>query len=455
MLLGFRAHKCIVGFNKAKEMSQGHPKGLYLLFATEMWERFSYYGMRALLVLYLTKSLIDGGLGFTDENASLLYGFFTGFVYFTPLIGGWLADNYLGQRKAIVIGAVLMMLGQFSLATESSLPFLYTGLVLLIIGNGFFKPNISVIVGNLYKPGDPRKDSAFTIFYMGINVGAFFAPLLTGYMALTYGYRYGFLVAGIGMLFGLLVFTILGNRYLGEVGKAPSCKAKDSSLENVPLTKEEKDRTLAIVVFVLFSIFFFAGFEQAGSSMTLYTEKYIDRAIGSFVVPTEWFQSVNPLLIVILAPLLTMLWRWLGMRGKEPSIPVKMSMGMILLGVGFLVLYGAVCARGGDEADESVKASILFILFTYLFHTLGELCLSPIGLSMVSKLAPVKLASLMMGVWLLSSFFANILGGWVSSHIADVGAGTIFFSICVFSVSLGIILFSLNRWLVRKSHGVL
>lgn len=434
---------------------QGHPKGLYLLFATEMWERFSYYGMRALLVLYLTKSLINGGLGFTDDNASLLYGFFTGFVYFTPLIGGWLADNYLGQRKAIVIGAVLMMLGQFSLATETSLPFLYTGLVLLIIGNGFFKPNISVIVGKLYEPGDPRKDSAFTIFYMGINVGAFFAPLLTGYMALTYGYRYGFLVAGIGMLFGLLVFTILGNRYLGEVGKAPSCKAKDSSLENVPLTKEEKDRTLAIVVFVLFSIFFFAGFEQAGSSMTLYTEKYIDREVGSFVVPTEWFQSVNPLLIVILAPLLTVLWRWLGMRGKEPSIPVKMSMGMVLLGLGFLVLYGAVCARGGDSADESVKASILFILFTYLFHTLGELCLSPIGLSMVSKLAPVKLASLMMGVWLLSSFFANILGGWISSNISDVGAGTIFLSICVFSVALGVILFSLNRWLVRKSHGVL
>ena len=436
-------------------MSQGHPKGLYLLFATEMWERFSYYGMRALLVLYLTKSLIDGGLGFTDDNASLLYGFFTGFVYFTPLIGGWLADNYLGQRKAIVIGAILMMLGQFSLATESSLPFLYTGLVLLIIGNGFFKPNISVIVGHLYEPGDPRKDSAFTIFYMGINVGAFFAPLLTGYMALTYGYRYGFMVAGIGMLIGLLVFTILGNRYLGEVGKAPSCKAKDDSLENVPLTKEEKDRTLAIVVFVLFSIFFFAGFEQAGSSMTLYTEKYIDREVGSFVVPTEWFQSVNPLLIVILAPLLTVLWRWLGQRGKEPSIPVKMSMGMVLLGLGFLVLYGAVCARGGDGADESVKASILFILFTYLFHTLGELCLSPIGLSMVSKLAPVKLASLMMGVWLLSSFFANILGGWVSSHISDVGAGTIFLSICVFSVALGVILFSLNRWLIRKSHGVL
>lgn len=436
-------------------MGQGHPKGLYLLFATEMWERFSYYGMRALLVLYLTKSLIEGGMGFSEENASLLYGFFTGFVYFTPLIGGWLADNYLGQRKAIAIGAITMMLGQFSLAYESSVTFLYLGLFLLIVGNGFFKPNISVIVGNLYAPGDSRKDSAFTIFYMGINVGAFFAPLVTGYFALKYGYRFGFLAAGIGMLIGFLVFTRLGKKYLGDVGMRPSVVRSGESQQNVPLTKDEKDRTMAILVFVLFSIFFFAGFEQAGSSMTLYTEKYIDRSIGSFVVPTEWFQSVNPLLIVVLAPLLTMLWKRLSSVGREPNIPLKMSLGMILLGVGFFVLYGAVCSRGGDVEDEAIKANILFMLFAYLFHTLGELCLSPIGLSMVSKLSPVKLASLMMGVWLLSSFFANILGGFLASYTSHVGVGAIFISIAVFSVVLGLILLSLNRWLVRKSHGLL
>lgn len=436
-------------------MGQGHPKGLYLLFATEMWERFSYYGMRALLVLYLTKSFLEGGMGFTEEYASLLYGFFTGFVYFTPLIGGWLADNYLGQRKAIAIGAFTMMMGQFSLAYESNVTCLYLGLFLLIVGNGFFKPNISVIVGKLYRPDDNRRDSAFTIFYMGINVGAFFAPLLTGYMALHYGYRYGFLTAGIGMLIGLLIFTRLGRKYLGDIGMAPSVVKSDESQENVPLTKEEKDRTLAIVVFVLFSVFFFAGFEQAGSSMTLYTEKYIDRTLGSFVVPTEWFQSVNPLLIVVLAPLLTLLWKRLSSVGKEPNIPLKMSIGMILLGVGFLVLYGAVCARGGDVPDETVKANILFMLFAYFFHTLGELCLSPIGLSMVSKLSPVKLASLMMGVWLLSSFFANILGGFLASYTTQVGAGVIFISIASFSVVLGLVLLSLNRWLVRKSHGLL
>lgn len=436
-------------------MAQKHPKGLYLLFATEMWERFSYYGMRALLILYLTHSLMEGGLGFSEQSASMLYGIFTGLVYFTPLIGGWLADNYLGQRKAIVIGALLMMFGQFSLAYESSQLFLYLGLFLLIIGNGFFKPNISVIVGNLYEPGDSRKDSAYTIFYMGINVGAFFAPLLTGYMAITYGYRYGFLTAGIGMLIGMLLFTLLGDRFLGDLCKRPSALANNSNGASQPLTKEEKDRTLAIVVFVLFSIFFFAGFEQAGSSMTLYTEKYIDRNIGSFEVPTSWFQSVNPLFIVVLAPLLTMLWNYLRVKGKEPNVPTKMALGMILLGLGFIVLMGAVWQRGGDVADETIKANILFMIFTYLLHTLGELCLSPIGLSMVSKLSPVKLASVMMGVWLLSSFFANTIGGFVSSSVSSLGAGTIFTAIAIFSVVLGICLLSLNRWLVKLSHGTL
>jgi POT family proton-dependent oligopeptide transporter len=218
-------------------MKNRHPKGLYLLFATEMWERFSYYGMRSLLVLYLTKSVLEGGMGISQSDASLIYGYFTGFVYFTPMIGGWLADNYLGQRKAIVIGAILMMLGQWSLSYEASLTYLILGLCLLIIGNGFFKPNISVIVGDLYEPTDSRRDSAFTIFYMGINVGAFFAPLLTGYVALKYGYSYGFLIAGMGMLMGLIVYLLLGNRYLGEVGLYPS-KAIYSSMSSGSITPQ-------------------------------------------------------------------------------------------------------------------------------------------------------------------------------------------------------------------------
>ncbi len=430
-------------------------KALYLLSATEMWERFSYYGMRALLVLYLTKSLIDGGLGFTESNASLLYGVFTGLVYFTPLIGGWLADSYIGQRRSITIGAITMILGQLSLFYESNLTFLYIGLFLLVIGNGFFKPNISVIVGKLYPPEDIRRDSAYTIFYMGINVGAFFSPLIAGYFALQYGFRYGFLVAAVGLFIGLVLYQIFGKRLLGDLGLEPEVVVSKENEGQQQLTKEEKDRVRVILVFVLFSIFFFAGFEQAGSSMTLYTNKYIDRVVGDFEIPTAWFQSVNPLFIVAFAPILTMLWTHLSKVGKNPSIPVKMAFGMILLGIGFFVLYCAVLQRGGDVEDETIKANLMFMVMAYFFNTLGELCLSPIGLSMVSKLAPIKLASLMMGFWLLSSFFANIVGGFLASYTTKLGAGNIFLSIAIFSVVLGIILLSIRKILIKKSHGVL
>lgn len=432
-----------------------HPKGLYLLFATEMWERFSYYGMRALLVLYLTTSLLNGGLGFTESDASLLYGIFTGMVYFTPMIGGWLADNYIGQRRSITIGAIIMMLGQLCLFYESSLFFLYLGLTFLVIGNGFFKPNISVLVGNLYEQNDIRRDSAYTIFYMGINVGALIAPLLTGWIATVYGYRYGFLVAGIGMFLGLLVYQFLGKRFLGDLCMLPQkAQLKEDGGEKT-LTEAEKDRIKVIFVFALFSVFFFAGFEQAGSSMTLYTDKYIDRTVAGFEIPTAWFQSVNPLFIVLIAPLLTSVWNMLAARKQEPDIPTKMAMGMILLGVGFLFLMGAVWQRGGDVADEGVKANILFMILAYLFHTLGELCLSPIGLSMVSKLSPVRLASIMMGVWLLSSFFANSIGGYLASFFSKLGAGSIFTFIAIFSIIMGLVLLCLRKWLLKKSHGVL
>jgi len=436
-------------------ISKKHPKGLYLLFVTEMWERFSYYGMRALLILYLTKEFIDGGMGFTEEYATLLYGFFTGFVYFTPLIGGWLADNYIGRRKAISIGAIVMMLGQFCLAAQQSTTFLYLGLFLLIIGNGFFKPNISVVVGDLYEPNDPRRDSAFTIFYMGINLGALAAPILTGYLAVVYGYRYGFLAAGIGMLLGLIVYNTLGNKYLGDIAKKPKGREIKKNVGNASLTKEEKDRTWVIIILVIFCTIFFAGFEQAGSSMSLYTNKFIDRTVGGFTIPTEWFQSVNPLFVILLAPLFSKLWFGLAVKKKDPTIPYKMGIGMILLGLGYVVMLGAVIQRGGDIMDEAIKANMMFLLGTYLLHTMGELCLSPIGLSMATKLAPPKLASLLMGVWLLTSFFANIAGGFIASYVSKVGAYTIFASIAGISVFFGIVLMFMNKWLVKKSHGVL
>ncbi len=433
-----------------------HPKGLYLLFATEMWERFSYYGMRALLILYLTKSYLEGGLHIEEKTAALIYGFFAGLVYFTPLIGGWLADKYLGQRKSITIGGIIMMCGQFCLAAEQSTTFLYAGLFLLIIGNGFFKPNISVVVGDLYPQGDGRRDAAFTIFYMGINVGAFFAPLITGYLAVKYNYRYGFLASGIGMLIGLLIYNILGNKYLGDIGKLPSGKSlKENAATSLPLTKEEKDRTWVIIILVIFCTIFFAGFEQAGSSMSLYTDRFIDRSVGNFTIPTEWFQSVNPLFIIIMAPLFSMLWTELSWKGKNPSVAIKMGLGMILLGLGFVVMLGAVWQRGGDIADTAIKANLLFLVGTYLMHTVGELCLSPMGLSMVTRLAPVKLASLLMGVWLLTSSVANIAGGYLASFVSEVGAFTIFGLIAGISILFGTVLLVMNKWLEKKAHGLL
>ena len=395
----------------------GHPKGLYLLFFTEMWERFSYYGMRGILILYLTKTFLEGGLAFDEGTASLIYGWFTGFVYFTPLIGGWLADKYLGQRLSITIGGLTMMVGQLILFSIGSHTGLYLGLFLLIIGNGFFKPNISTLVGGLYKDGDERRDSAFSIFYMGINLGAFLAPLVIGFLTdnifavkdetgnniISYGYRYGFLAAAIGMFLGQIAFNMLAQKYLGDLGKKPGSLNSTPNADtgevadpNKPLTKAEKQRIAVIFVYFLFAIFFFAGFEQAGSSLSLYTDKFIDRNVFGFTIPTSWFQSVNPLFIVLLAPLFSVFWS--SEAGKKLSTPSKMGLGMILLGVGFFFMLGAVAERGGNIADDTIKASLLLLVFTYLLHTIGELCLSPVGLSVVTKLSPPKLASLVMGV---------------------------------------------------------
>ncbi|MCH5328313.1 MAG: peptide MFS transporter [Coprobacter sp.] len=431
-----------------------HPKGLYLLFFTEMWERFSYYGMRAMLILYLTKTALEGGLGFSDSRASLIYGFFTGFVYFTPLIGGWLADNFIGQRRSITLGGLIMVVGQFFLAAKADPLFLTVGLVLLVVGNGFFKPNIAVLVGDLYPLNDSRRDSAFTIFYMGVNVGALIAPLVTGFLAMRYGYRWGFFASGTGILLGQLLYNTLSNRLLGEIGKTPAVsQTVNGKTEKKPLTKEEKDRTTIIFVLVAFCTFFWAGFEQAGTSMSLYTENFIDRTVGGFTIPTEWFQSVNPAFIILLAPLFSLFWNFLACRGKEPSIPVKMGCGMILLGLGFVLMTGAALQRDAAACDAA-KASLLWLVGAYLLHTMGELCLSPIGLSMVSKLSPVRLASFMMGVWFLSSFAANIAGGVIASFFSKLGAMSIFMTIAAVSVCLGILLLLLRKWILAKMHGI-
>ncbi|WP_400190741.1 peptide MFS transporter [Hymenobacter sp. B81] len=459
--------------------STKHPPGLYLLFFTEMWERFSYYGMRGLLVLYLTKTAVEGGLGIPEASASLIYGYFTGFVYFTPIIGGWLADKYIGQRRAILIGGVTMALAQLCLFMQPALsaePAFFgmpwptaLGLLLLILGNGFFKPNISTIVGKLYQQGDPKRDAAFTIFYMGINVGAFFAPLVCGFLAedlfatktvvngvtqiSSYGFRYGFLAAGIGMILGQLAFNLLGKKYLGDVGLYPEGHGEDKTIAKAPLTKEETDRMAVIFIITLFVVFFWAGFEQAGSSLTLYTDKYINREVFGFLIPTSWFQSVNPLFIVAFAPVTAGIWLALGRKGKDLSIPVKMGLGMILLGAGFLFMVGAVMERGGDVQDQTVKASILWLLATYFFHTIGELCLSPIGLSMVSRLSPVALTSMLMGVWFLAPFVAQIAGGYIAAYVEELGALKVFGLIAGFVILAGLVLIAISKKLFAMMHG--
>ena len=451
--------------NTIDRQTKKHPPGLYLLFMTEMWERFSYYGMRAILVLYLTKSLFEGGLAMDQGTALMLYGFFTGAVYFTPLIGGYLSDRFLGQRLAITIGGITMALGNIALFANQSFAAVYIGLGLIIIGNGFFKPNISTMVGELYGPTDKRRDAAFTIFYMGINTGAFFAPLLIGAITdkwfainlgedlIEYGYKYGFLASAIGMIIGQILFNTLANRFLGDIGKKPVGKPKVSNagvVQNQKLTKKEKNRTKVIFILAAFVVFFWAGFEQAGGALSIYTDKFIDRSVFGWEVPTAWFQSVNPLFIILLAPLVSMLWVKLSnsKRGDLP-VPTKMGIGMILLGLGFIVLLFAVMQTGSDESNILTKANIMFIVFTYFFHTIGELFLSPVGLSFVSKYAPIKFASLLMAVWMASSFVANIVAGQLGAFTSSLGYFEVFSVIGAAVIVLGFVLISLSKKLVK------
>ena len=480
---------------------KGHPAGLYLVFFTGMWERFSYYAMRGILVLYLTATWLNGGLGYNEKFSTTVYGLATGLCYFTPLFGGWLSDRYLGQRKSILIGGFIMVLAQFLLfapelfttisptLTPEQLEHnqfigrvgLFSGLFLLIIGNGFFKPNISSIVGDLYEPGDKRLDSAFSIFYMGINLGAVIAPLIVGLLAdnvfattyvdangvtqITHGYRYGFLAAAIGVLLGQLLFVFLSNKYLGNIGIAPKGAAKvaETTTEEVkvPLTRQEKERIAVIFIFFFFAVFFFAGMEQAGASFNLYANKYIDRTIFGHEIPTAWLQMINPFFVIVLAPVFAYFWN--TRLGQALNTPLKMGLGLIVLGIGFWFMLIAGFQRGAtwqgglniiDNPDGMVKASMIWMILTYLLHTIGELSLSPVGLSIVTKLSPARFASLFMGVWIMAAAFANMLAGLISSYVVELGASTVFASISAFVMVLGILMVSLNKVIERMMHGV-
>lgn len=428
-----------------------HPKALYFLFTIEMWERFSYYGMRALLVLYMVKYLL-----FSTEKAGNVYGIYTGLVYLTPLIGGYIADRYLGQKICIIIGAILMMIGHFAMSI-SDLPFFYSALGLLIVGSGFFKPNISTMVGQLYEKNDPRRDGGFTIFYMGINLGAFLSPLICGTLGEKVSFHYGFAAAGVGMLIGLLIFMWGQNKYIKLVGNAPACEdimlVKDHHQKttcDLPLTKDEKQRIAVIFIMMFFCIFFWASFEQAGSSLTLFADRSTDRLIPflNWEFPVSYFQSVNPLLIILLAPLFSKMWLDLADINKNPSLPVKFSLGLFLVAVGFVLMVIASAIAGTG------KVSFLWLIGVYLFHTLGELCISPVGLSMVTKLAPLKFASLLMGTWFLSSFFANFIAGYFAGSYDNLKT-TEFFLIPVVLTGISAILILFLTKLIKKwMHGV-
>lgn len=447
-------------------ITKGHPKGLYVLFATEFWERFSYYGMRAIFVLFMTKYLF-----FSKSNASNIYGTYTGLVYLTPLIGGYVADRYWGNRKSIFFGGILMAVGQFLLFLCASLQqgsstgeiLLWAGLGFLIFGNGFFKPNISTMVGQLYPENDARKDGAYSIFYMGINAGAFFAPLVCGYLGENVDFKWGFFSAGVGMLIGLVIFYFTKDKYvLSPTGKqlgVGANKLEDTSAENSgdggfskqqlailvggiilvmsvlyfllkvdfwgsliygmtivapvvvitdnSLTKVEKDRLWVIILVMIFVVFFWMCFEQAGASLTFFADEQTNRTIFGFKIPASAFQSFNAGFIVLLAPVLSAFWLFL--KKRNPAAPYKQSMGLLFLALGYLVI------ALGSKSIPPMGASIFWLTGLYFLHTVGELCLSPIGLSMVNKLTPMRFTSLMMGVWFLAIATGNKLAGSMSA----------------------------------------
>ncbi len=508
----------------------GHPSGLFVLFFTEMWERFSYYGMRAILVLFLTAAILDeGGWGWERSEALILYAWYTGLVYVTPIIGGYIADKFIGFRKAVVLGAVIMTLGHASMALEALTDsFFYVGLALIIIGNGLFKPNIGSIVGQLYKTQGKEKDAGYTIFYMGVNSGAFLGYVLCGYIGETIGWHYGFGLAGIFMLIGMLQFYF-AQKIFGDIGtkteavndKSEVTEKKDetSTSSNSPSqSKIRKDRLIVIGVFSFFTIFFWWAFEQAGGSMTIFAADYTNRTLvgnGAYIfkivntllvtvplliityvlyllfkqifakfplsniflglsfviiwglviwmlnrdfssevteVKASWFGGLNSFFIIAFAPLFSKLWE----SKFNPTGPVKFAIGLILLGLGFAILsFGSM---GIPLGAKTASVSIIFLILAYLFHTLGELCISPVGLSYVSKLAPLKLVGLMFGIWYVANFIANFAAGITGSYIDPIvdkyGMSTFFLIFTAIPVGAGLVMLALNKTLLKKMHGI-
>jgi POT family proton-dependent oligopeptide transporter len=428
----------------------GHPIGLFVLFFTEMWERFSYYGMRAILTLYLVSEATGGnpGLGWSKGDALALYGWYTMMVYVMSIPGGIIADKWLGQRKSVLIGSLLLVAGHGILAVEQMTAF-YAGLVLIVLGVGMLKPNISTMVGGLYKKGDIRRDKGFTIFYIGINLGAFLSSLLVGYVGEVHGWHYGFGLAGIGMLLGLLVY-MYGQKYISHVGNyiGSSVDAKEREAAKRPLTKVEKDRISVLLISFLLVVVFWGAFEQAGGLMNIYTMEKTNRFIGNFQIPASVFQSLNAMFIIFLGTPIALYWAKRKLKGKVSTGLFKMIVGLIIMGSGFFFMTGATA-----QFEATGSSAMYWLVFAYLLHTIGELCLSPVALSYITKLAPVKYASIMMGVYFAVTGFGSKLAGLLGEWSESLGEYTIFTGIAIFCVVFGLLMLIFRKKLETLTHG--
>ena len=437
--------------DRSKELF-GHPRGLTFLFTTEMWERFSYYGMKALLVFYMTKHLLQPEraqtvLGFASLKAGLeslfgpldiqplsshIYGLYTGLVYLTPLLGGYLADRLLGQRRMVVIGASLMAIGHFMMAFES---LFLLALLVLILGNGAFKPNISTQVGTLYAPGDSRRDRAFMIFYVGINLGAFLAPLVCGTLGEVFGWHYGFGLAGIGMTIGLATYLYATRTLPPDARTQVIASGSDSA----PFGRDEWRAIGALLVLVLPVALFWGTYEQQGNTIALWADDFTNRTVAGFEIPATWFQAVNPFLIFLFTPLVLMFWKRQAARGSEPATLTKMAYGCFGNAAAYLILAGAALAAGGG------RASALWLLGYFVVLTLAELYISPTSLSLVTKVAPARAVSMMMGVWLTTSFLGNFLAGYLGSLWSGMAKSSFFLMITVISALAGLAILAVGR----------
>lgn len=428
----------------------GHPRGLATLFFTEMWERASYYGMRALLVLYMTGSVMQPGLGFPDKKATQIYGLYTMLVYLMGVPGGFIADRFIGHYRAVLIGGIVIACGHFTMAVPG-LPFFFFGLFLIIIGTGLLKPNVSTLVGTLYTRDDPRRDAGFSLFYMGINTGAFFAPIVTGWLGQKINWHIGFAAAGVGMVFGIIQY-VLGKKYLTPVSEAKT--APTVAIESTPevskaaFTREEWGRIAAASILTLFALIFWAGFEQAGSSLTLFADRATRLIVLGFTYPSSWFQSVEPLFVIMFSPVFA--WLWIRLGRREPSSPAKFTLGLFFLSLSFLLIVPA--ARYFQLHNQRV--SPFWLIGLYFLQMCGELCLSPVGLSMVTKLSPARIVGFMMGVWFFATAMGNYVAGWVAGLVGNRSFSEVFMIAFVTAAIATLVLAVLIPVIKRMMGGV-